>query len=87
MSGMARKNHQFKLTQPAAQVASMNLRSAMSRISALPVLARRKTGEIVRRRIPIVMYGGSPEPVKIRHVSQNVGSPVRETLLAQSPPP
>ena len=84
--GMARKNHPFKQTHPATQIASMNLRSAVSQLSPLPALLRRKPGT-VRRRIPIVMYGASPQPVKIRHTFQNLGSPADDNRLTHSPQP
>ncbi len=52
----------------------MNLQSALSQVSVLRVAARPKNIQIYRRRIPIVMFGGSPQPVKIRHVFPNLGS-------------
>ncbi len=82
---MARKNNQTKFTRPAAQIAAMNLQSVMGHFSALRALPRLKIPKIPRRRIPIVMYGGSPEPVKIRHLPQNLGSVASETRLTQSP--
>lgn len=81
---MARKNLQWKPTKPAAQIAVMHLQAAVSHLSVLRAVSRQKKLETFRRRIPIVMFGGKPEAVKIRHVPQNVGSPVSETRPTQS---
>jgi hypothetical protein len=82
---MARKNHQLKPARPAAQIAAMNLHSVMSHITALRGTPRLKKPAPPRRRIAIVLLGGEPEPVKIRHIRQNLGSVVSETRMAQSP--
>jgi hypothetical protein len=34
-----------------------------------------------------VMFGGEPQPVKIRHLHQNLGTVVSEIQSAQSPRP
>ena len=67
----------------------MNLQSAMSHLSILRLPARLKKPAPLRRRIPVVMFAGSPEPVKIRHVRQNLGTAAGETINAgelQTPP-
>ena len=87
MSGMARKNHLLKLVRPAAQVAAMNLQSVMSGISLLRGTPRLKNPAPPRRRTAIVMFGGEPQPVKIRHLHQNLGTVVSEIQSAQSPRP
>ena len=84
---MARKNHQFKTARPAAQVAAMNLQSVMNHISSVRLPPRLKKPAPPRRRIAIVMVGASPETVKIRHVFQNLGSPLTEIRPTQSPRP
>lgn len=63
----------------------MNLRSALSQVSVLRAIPRPKAAGTFRRTIPVVMYGGSPQPVKIRHPHQNLGSRVREIQSRQSP--
>jgi len=40
---------------------------------------------MLRRRLPVVFVSESARPVKMRHVSQNLGSPVSETQPIQSP--
>jgi uncharacterized heparinase superfamily protein len=71
---VARKNQQSKVVRPAAQIAAMNLASVMNQVSTLRALARAPKPAPERRRLSILMFGGAPEPVKIRHVGQNVGS-------------
>jgi hypothetical protein len=73
-SRVARKNHQNKVVRPAAQIAAMNLASVMNQISLQRMLARAPKPAPERRRLSILMFGGVPEPVKIRHAPQNVDS-------------
>ena len=84
---MARKNHKIISLRPAAQIAAMNLQSIMSHISMLRLPPRLKKPAPQLRQIPVVMFGGSPEPVKIRHVHPNVGSAINEIQPTQSPLP
>jgi hypothetical protein len=72
---VARKNHQIKVLRPAAQIAAMNLASVVNQFSLQRLLARKEKPAPPRRRIAILMFAGQPEPVKIRHVRQNVGIP------------
>ena len=52
----------------------MNLQSVMNHISSLRLPPRLKKPAPPRQRIAIIMFAGVPEPVKIRHVHQNLGS-------------
>ncbi len=80
---MARKNHQSKIVRPNAQIAAMNLSSIMAQISGLRSPSRPKKPQAIRHRIPIIMFGGTIEPVKIRHVHQNLGKAASPTPISQ----
>ena len=65
----------------------MNLQSVMNHISSLRLPPRLKKPAPPRHRLAIIMFAGRPEPVKIRHVHQNLGSAVSEIPPSQSPRP
>ena len=45
---------------------------------------RAKKVQMPRRRVPILHLEEAAEPVKIRHISQNLGTPVPATQPVQS---
>lgn len=73
------------MVRNAADSAAMNLRMATMQLAGLRIPPRVRTVPVLRRRLPVTMISESAQPVIIRHVSQNLGSPVSETRPPQSP--
>ncbi len=69
----------------AADNAAMQLRLVTMQLPGLRIAPRARTVPMLRRRLPVAFVPGSNRPVKIRHTSQNLGSPVTETQPTQSP--
>ena len=82
---VAKKFHAPGLVRNAADSAAMNLRMATLQLSGLRVPPRIRTVPNLRRRLPVTAISEPPQPVIIRHVGQNLGSPVSETRPPQSP--
>ena len=73
------------MVRNAADGAAMNLRMATMQLAGLRIPPRARTVPMLRRRLPVVFVSESARPVKMRHVSQNLGSPVSGTQPIQSP--
>ena len=69
----------------AADNAAMNLRMATMQLTNLRIPPRARTLPMLRRRLPVAFGPESAQPVKMRHHSQKLGSPVSETQPTQSP--
>jgi len=82
---VARKFHASGLVRNAADNAAMNLRMATMQLAGLRIPPRVRTVPRVRQRLPVAFVSASAQPVKIRHTSQNVGSPISETRPTQNP--
>jgi len=82
---VARKFHASGMVRNATDNAAMNLRMATMQLAGLRIPPRVRTVPRVRQRVPVVFVSASTRPVKIRHTSQNVGSPISETRPTQNP--
>lgn len=81
---MARKFHTPDVSPTTAQIAAINLRLAAIQLAGLRLPARAPRLQPVRRLLPVTMNSALAYPVKIRHVLQNLGSPVSETQPLQT---
>ncbi len=82
---VAKKFNALGMAYNGADTAAMQLRLATMPLASLRVPPRVRTVPMLRRRLPVAFVNGSTQPVKIRHPSQNLGSPVNETRPSQSP--
>ena len=82
---VARKFHASGMVRSATDNAAMNLRMATMQLAGLRLPPRVRTVPRLRQRLPVVFVSESALPVKIRHTSQNVGSPISETRPTQNP--
>jgi hypothetical protein len=82
---VAKKFNALGMVCNAADNAAMQLRLATMQLAGLRIPPRVRTVPMMRRRLPVVFVPESTQPVKIRHTSQNLGSPVNETRPSQSP--
>lgn len=73
------------MVRNAADRAATNLRMATMQLAGMRVPPRVRTVPMLRQRLLVTFVSESAQPVKIRHTSQNVGSPVTETRPTQSP--
>lgn len=63
----------------------MNLRMATMQLTGLRLPPRARAVPMLRRRLPVEFGSESAQPVKMRHHSQKLGSPVSETQPIQNP--
>lgn len=73
------------MVRNAADNAAMNLRMVTMQLAGLRIPPRVRTVPRLRQRLPVTFVSKSAQPVKIRHSSQNVGSPITETRPTQNP--
>ena len=81
---MARKLQLRESNRVDATIAAINLRMAMIQLAGGRAPAGARKVPTLRRRLPVTILPIAPQPVIIRHVLQNVGSPVSETQPSQS---
>ena len=74
------------MVRPAADNAAMNLRMATMQLAGLRIPPRVRTVPPLRRRLPVTTVVEPVQPVNIRHVRQNLGTPVAEPRLVQNLP-
>jgi len=63
----------------------MNLRMATMQMAGIRIPPRVRTVPMLRHRLPVTFVAGAAEAVILRHVTQNLGSPVSEKQPTQSP--
>jgi len=73
-SRVARKFHNQNLAPNAGSMITMNLRMASVQLASIGVPPRPQRVHQPRRRLQIQCATEVPQPVKIRHASQNLGS-------------
>ena len=73
------------MIRPAVDSAAANLRIATMPLAGLRIPPRVRTVPALRRRLRVAIISEPPQPVVIRHVRPNLGTPVSETQPAQSP--
>ena len=82
---VARKYHASGLVRTASDSAAMNLRMATMQLAGLRIPPRVRTVPMLRRRLAVVFVTESTQPVIMRHIAPNLGSPVTEMQPTQSP--
>jgi hypothetical protein len=83
---VAKKFHAQAFVQSAPETAGTSLRLTALQFAAIGVPPRAKRIYQPRRRLQIEGFNEIVQPVKIRHVRQNLGSIVSEIRRVQSLP-
>ena len=73
------------MVRNAFNSAESNLRMATMQLAGLRLPPRIRTVPTLRRRLPVEFVAETAQPVIMRHIGQNLGSPVTETQPTQSP--
>jgi hypothetical protein len=77
-SRVARKFDNQSFAPLAASAAAVNLRMASFQLASIGAPPRVQRVHQPRRRLSVQSFPQAPEPVKIRHTSQNLGSVTEE---------
>jgi hypothetical protein len=83
---VARKFQRQDSSPVNAGIGVITLRMAALSLAGVRVPPRARKIPTMWCHLPVTMLAQSPQPVIMRHALQNVGSPVSEIQLAQSPP-
>lgn len=82
---VAKKFHALGMVLNASDNAAMNLRMAMMQLRGVRIPPRVRTVPMLRQRLPVTFVSETVQPVIMRHLGQNLGSPVTGTRPSQSP--
>ncbi len=82
---VAKKFHASEMVRPAVDSTTVNWRTAMIPLSGRRVPPRVRTIPALRRRLRVAIISDPPEPVIIRHVRPNLGTPANNPIPAQGP--
>jgi hypothetical protein len=69
----------------ASDNAAKSLCLAPMQLRGVRLPPRVRTVPMLRRHLPVVFVSESVQPVTMRHLGQNLGSPVTETQSSQNP--
>jgi len=81
---VAKKFQAPENVRTAVNTAALNLRIATMQLAGLRIPSRVRTVPPLRRRLSVITISDPAQAVIIRHVRQNLGTPVAEPQLVQS---
>jgi hypothetical protein len=81
---VAKKFQAPENVRTAVNTAALNLRIATMQLAGLRIPPRVRTVPSLRRRLPVITISEPSQPVIIRHVRQNLGTPIAEPQLIQN---